>query len=143
MGTELRARGAVVPDYRISAWAAMAPVHDPDTVRQVHADYITAGADVITTNSYAVVPKLLDRAGRADRLEELTRSACRLSCAARAMSDCPEVRVAGSLLLLDTSYEPELGCSCSSRGTGAFGAGLRGRQRTLGPGRGHMDWRLP
>ena len=31
MGTELRARGASVPDYRSSAWSAMALVHDPET----------------------------------------------------------------------------------------------------------------
>lgn len=108
MGTELRARGAVVPDYRSSAWSAMALLHDPATVRQVHGDYITAGADVITANNYAVVPKLLARVGMEDRLEELTHTACRLALEARAASDRPEVRVAGSLPPLDTTYEANL-----------------------------------
>jgi acetylornithine deacetylase/succinyl-diaminopimelate desuccinylase-like protein len=97
MGTELRARGASVPDYRSSAWSAMALVHDPGTVRQVHSDYIAAGADVITANNYAVVPNLLARVGMADRLEELTRLACQLALEARAANRRPEVRVAGSL----------------------------------------------
>ncbi len=108
MGTELRARGATVPDYKSSAWSAMALVHDPDTVRQVHSDYIAAGADVITANNYAVVPNLLARVGMADRLGELTHLACRLALEARAANGRPEVRVAGSLPPLDTSYEPEL-----------------------------------
>jgi len=108
MGTELRARGAVVPDYRSSAWSAMALLHDPATVRQVHGDYITAGADVITANNYAVVPKLLARVGMEDRLEELTSTACRLALEARAASGRPEVRVAGSLPPLDTTYEADL-----------------------------------
>ena len=108
MGTELRARGAVVPDYRSSAWSAMALLHDPATVRQVHGDYITAGADVITANNYAVVPKLLARVGMEDRFEELTSTACRLALEARAASGRPEVRVAGSLPPLDTTYEADL-----------------------------------
>jgi S-methylmethionine-dependent homocysteine/selenocysteine methylase len=107
MGTELRARGANVPDYKSSAWSAMALVHDPDTVRQVHGDYIAAGADVITANNYAVVPNLLARVDMADRLEELTRLACRLAREARAASGRPEVLVAGSLPPLDTTYESE------------------------------------
>ena len=107
MGTELRARGATVPDYKSSAWSAMALVHDPDTVRQVHGDYIAEGADVITANNYAVVPNLLARVGMADRLDELTRLACQLAREARAASGRPEVLVAGSLPPLDTTYEFE------------------------------------
>lgn len=107
MGTELRARGASVPDYRSSAWSALALVHDPDTVRQVHADYIAAGADVITANNYAVVPTLLARVGMEDRVEELTRLACRLARDARAVSGRADVLVAGSLPPLDTTYEAD------------------------------------
>lgn len=105
MGTELRARGATVPDYKSSAWSALALVHDPDTVREVHADYIRAGADVVTANNYAVVPKLLARVGMEDRVEELTVLACRLAREARASCGRPEVRVAGSLPPLDTTYD--------------------------------------
>jgi len=108
MGTELRARGASVPDYRSSAWSALALVHDAGTVRQVHCDYIAAGADVITANNYAVVPKLLARVGMADRLHELTRQACQLALEARAACRRPEVRIAGSLPPLDTTYEANL-----------------------------------
>ena len=79
MGTELRARGAAVPDYRSSIWSAMALLRDPDLVRQIHLDYIRAGADVIIANNYAVVPKLLARESMMDRLEALTRTACRLA----------------------------------------------------------------
>src|SRR5512134_2336368 len=107
MGTELRARGATVPDYRSSAWSALALIHDPDTVRQVHSDYIAAGADVITANNYAVVPKLLARVGMAERLDELTRLACRLAHEARAAHPRPGVRIAGSLPPLDTTYDAD------------------------------------
>jgi len=108
MGTELKARGATVPDYRSSAWSAMALVHDPDAVKHVHRDYIAAGARVATANNYAVVPRLLTRVGMEARLEELTRTACRLARAARDESDRSDVLIAGSLPPLDTTYRPDL-----------------------------------
>ena len=108
MGTELRARGVIVPDYRSSCWSAMALIHDPGTVRQVHRDYIDAGAQVVTANNYAVVPRLLSRVGMDDRLEELTRTACRLARDARQESRRGDVLVAGSLPPLDTTYRPDL-----------------------------------
>ena len=108
MGTELKARGASVPDYRSSIWSAMALLHDADTVKQVHLDYIRAGADVITANNYAVVPNLLAREGLVDRLEELTQRACRIAIDAREQGGRRSVRIAGSLPPLDTTYRPDL-----------------------------------
>jgi S-methylmethionine-dependent homocysteine/selenocysteine methylase len=107
MGTELKARGAAVPDYRSSIWSALALTRDPDLVRQIHCDYICAGADVIIANNYAVVPKLLERESMAHRVEELTRTACRLAKEARDACDRPDVRVAGSLPPLDTTYRAD------------------------------------
>jgi S-methylmethionine-dependent homocysteine/selenocysteine methylase len=108
MGTELKARGATVPDYRSSAWSAMALVHDPAAVRLVHRDYIASGAGVVTANNYAVVPRLLARVGMEGRLEELTHIACRLARAARDDSGRDDVLVAGSLPPLETTYRPDL-----------------------------------
>jgi S-methylmethionine-dependent homocysteine/selenocysteine methylase len=108
MGTELRARGACVPDYRSSIWSAMALFHDPDTVAGIHRDYIEAGADIITANNYAVVPNLLVREGLGDRLEELTRTACRIARETRDRSTRASVRIAGSLPPLDTTYRADL-----------------------------------
>jgi S-methylmethionine-dependent homocysteine/selenocysteine methylase len=108
MGTELRARGAAVPDYRNSIWSAMALLRDPDLVRQIHLDYIRAGADVIIANNYAVVPKLLARESMMDRFDGLTRTACRLAERARDDGGRSGVRVAGSLPPLDTTYRADL-----------------------------------
>jgi homocysteine S-methyltransferase len=108
MGTELQARGAAVPDYRSSIWSAMALLRDPDLVRQIHLDYIRAGADVIIANNYAVVPKLLARESMMDRFDGLTRTACRLAERARDDGGRSGVRVAGSLPPLDTTYRADL-----------------------------------
>ena len=60
MGTELDARGV---ETSHELWSALALIEAPDTVRAVHADYLRAGAQVLTTNSYqATLPGLM-RAG--------------------------------------------------------------------------------
>jgi S-methylmethionine-dependent homocysteine/selenocysteine methylase len=113
MGTELRARGVKVPDYQSSIWSALALIEAPEAIVAVHQDYIRAGADVITVNNYAVTSKLLARENMAHRLAELTLLACELAVAARdkVMSQNDEqrnVRIAGSLPPLDTSYRYDL-----------------------------------
>ena len=80
MGRELGFRGVEVPDSIWSAWALMVA---PDTVREVHADYIAAGADIITTNTYCTLRTHLERADVADRYEELNRLAGQLAVEAR------------------------------------------------------------
>jgi S-methylmethionine-dependent homocysteine/selenocysteine methylase len=52
-GRELKRIGA---PFQQPEWSALALIEGPQFVRQVHDAYIGAGADVITTNSYAVVP---------------------------------------------------------------------------------------
>jgi hypothetical protein len=52
-GRELLRLGA---PFRQPEWSALALMEGPRFVSEVHQRYIAAGADVITTNSYAVVP---------------------------------------------------------------------------------------
>ncbi len=49
LATELERRGANLND---ALWSARILLEDPDLIRQVHYDYLVAGADVITTASY-------------------------------------------------------------------------------------------
>ena len=37
-------------------WSALSLIQEPDFVLRAHKDFIDSGADVITTNSYAIVP---------------------------------------------------------------------------------------
>ena len=60
MGTELDARGV---DTRNALWSALALIAAPDVVREVHADYLGAGARVITTNTYQATLPALIRSG--------------------------------------------------------------------------------
>lgn len=107
MGSELRARGVKVPDYKSSIWSALALVEAPAEILKLHRDYIAAGADVITTNNYSVTPLSLARENMQHRLEELTLTACSLAGDARKTAG-KQISVAGSLPPLDISYRADL-----------------------------------
>ena len=102
MGQELIRRGS---PRSAEFWSAWAMIEDPDLVRGVHSDYVTAGCDVLTTNSYATFADRLRPHGLADRADELCRTAGRLAREAADSADRP-VRVAGSLPPLRHSYNP-------------------------------------
>ena len=102
MGRELRFRGI---DVMTSIWSARALIDAPHVVREVHRDFIEAGADIITINSYGIVKRNLAWAGIEDRFEELNLLACKLAKEARDESG-PEVLIAGSLPPLAGSYRP-------------------------------------
>ena len=81
MGTELERRG--VPMDAV-AWDAAALLTHPDTVREVHADYIRAGADVITTNTFATARHVLKPTWMGEQLCKLNTRAVALAKEARA-----------------------------------------------------------
>ena len=82
-GSELQRRGVDVSrrtaDGGIGAWSATANVDAPDAVRAVHEDYLRAGAEIITTNSFWSNRTRLARLGQADRMEEYTRVSVELA----------------------------------------------------------------
>ena len=104
MGRELRRRGVPILD---TIWSANALLVAPEVVRQIHADFIAAGADLITVSTYGVIPSDLAKEGIEDRFEELNLLACRLAAEARAAS-ARDVLIAGSLPPQFGSYRPDL-----------------------------------
>ena len=104
LGRELRFRGIDTPP---SIWSANGLLVAPEVVRQIHLDYISAGADIITTNTYGIIRRDLAKIGIEDRFAELNTLACTLASQARAAADRP-VLIAGSLPPLRGSYRPDL-----------------------------------
>jgi S-methylmethionine-dependent homocysteine/selenocysteine methylase len=104
MGRELRARGVPILD---TIWSANGLIAAPDVVLQIHRDYIDAGADVITTNTYGVIRSELAKEGIEDRFAPLNVQACQLAREAREAAERP-VLIAGSLPPLGGSYRPDL-----------------------------------
>lgn len=101
---ELWYRGDDVPK---SIWSAQALIDAPDVVRDIHRDDVLNGADIITTNTYAVVRESFEAIGIGDRFEKLMVPACTLAVDARDLAD-RHVAVAGSLPPLKESYRPDL-----------------------------------
>jgi S-methylmethionine-dependent homocysteine/selenocysteine methylase len=103
-GRELARIGA---PFAQPEWSALALIEAPHFVTRVHEAYIAAGADVITTNSYAVVPFHIGEARFASDGARLADLAGRL---AREAADAAprKVRVAGSLPPVCGSYRADL-----------------------------------
>lgn len=103
MSRELQRLGA---QLRQPEWSALALIDTPDIVRQVHAEFIEAGADVVTTNSYALVPFHIGE----ERFQKEGASLIALSGKlAREAADASgrKVTVAGGLPPIFGSYEPQ------------------------------------
>ncbi|MCF7481030.1 homocysteine S-methyltransferase family protein [Vibrio sp. J1-1] len=102
MGRELNRRGA---PFRQPEWSAVAMIETPETVKDVHTDYIQSGAQVITTNSYALVPFHIGEA----RFKKSGQSLAALSGqVAKEAAQGTRAKVAGSLPPLFGSYRPDL-----------------------------------
>jgi S-methylmethionine-dependent homocysteine/selenocysteine methylase len=93
-GTELQARGVPMDG---EAWSAVANLTHLDTVQELHASFLAAGADVLITNTFAAGPGPLVAAGYADRVEEANVNAVAVAAAARAQAGREDVVIAGSM----------------------------------------------
>lgn len=103
-GRELARIGA---PFRQPEWSALALIEAPEFVSRVHQRYVDAGADVITTNSYALVPFHIGQ----ERFDAQGAMLADLAGAlARTVADTAPrvVRVAGSLPPVSGSYRPDL-----------------------------------
>ena len=105
IGQELRRRCQTGYDR---LWGSLILLEQPEVVRELHEDYLRAGAGVITTNTYPVVKRrLAESTDLAERWEELTRIACDLALGAREAVGEPAL-IAGCLPPLHGSYRVDL-----------------------------------
>jgi len=118
LGTELERRGV---ETVLPLWSARALMDAPERVREIHEEYVRAGADVLTANTFRTTPRALgksalgdvggkagaDRArAEADRLSALAVS---LAIEARRRAGLGrDVWIAGSVAPLEDCYHPEL-----------------------------------
>jgi homocysteine S-methyltransferase len=81
LATELEARGY---DLNDELWSARVLLEDPAAIRQLHFDYLAAGADCIITASYqGTVTGFMKRGLGRSEAEELLRSSVELAVGAR------------------------------------------------------------
>lgn len=94
--------------FRQPEWSALSLYEKPSAVQQVHEEFIKAGAQVITTNSYAVVPfHIGEQRFHADG-KMLSDLAGRLAKSAVKNSGVLTTKIAGSLPPMFGSYRADL-----------------------------------
>jgi S-methylmethionine-dependent homocysteine/selenocysteine methylase len=105
MGTELFRRGVKT---RLPSWSAQALIENPKIVREVHEDYLHAGAEIITSNTFRTTSRALRKANLGHRAKELTHLAVILAKEARSNCGDKPAWIAGSVAPLEDCYEPGL-----------------------------------
>lgn len=103
-GTELGRRGA---DISLPMWSARAIIDAPEVLLEVHRDYLRAGADLITANTFRTHRRSLTKANMAERCVDLTQRAVEIALQARDEIN-PQAKVFGSVAPLEDCYSPEL-----------------------------------
>ncbi len=93
-GTEIERRGVPQLD---NAWNGGGALSHPDILRQVHLDYIEAGAEVVISNTFATHLHALEDAGEAEQFEAYNRRGVELAREAVEAAGRPDVLVAGGI----------------------------------------------
>lgn len=101
MGTELLRRGVPTP---LPLWSAPANVTHSEVVLGIHRDYVSAGCQLITTNTFRTSRYAMEKAGQAAVWEAWNRQA--VSLARRAAGEL--AWVLGSVTTLEDCYRPDL-----------------------------------
>ena len=76
IGTEIQRRGVAMSS---DTWCAEANRSHPEVVRSVHQDYVMAGAEIVTANTFATSPLLFDYLGRTGEIAGIDRIAIDLA----------------------------------------------------------------
>jgi S-methylmethionine-dependent homocysteine/selenocysteine methylase len=104
MGTELERRGVATA---LPLWSAQALFEQPQRVEAIHADYVAAGVEVLTANTFRTQRRTLARGGSRESAEAATRRAVELARRAASHASHP-VFVVGSAPPLEDCYRCDL-----------------------------------
>ena len=106
MGSELIQRGEKLPPH---IWSAALNLTNPELVYQIHCDYVNAGAQFLTANTFRTTPRAYEKTGLSikDAEEKAFFSLqSALNLAFRAAGE--NVKVLGSIAPLEDCYKPQL-----------------------------------
>ncbi len=109
VGTELNRRGV---DTRLPLWSTWALIEAPEVLAAIHSDYVAAGAEVLTANTFRTHRRSLRKAEMGEQSAALTKQAVEI--AREAAGGHAGVWVAGSVAPLEDCYEPGLVPAASS-----------------------------
>lgn len=104
MGTQLEKSG-VPMDSKV--WSSRAVLSHPDAVRVAHEEFITAGAEVIITNTFAAARHMLEPGGLGEHVKDINLNAVKLAQQARDSVAKESVAIAGSLCEWTPTNDPK------------------------------------
>ncbi len=100
-GAELEKKGAKMHK---DLWCGTCSVESPDLVQKVHEEYILAGADIITTNTYATTPIGMKQYGFTDKINDFNKKSVQIAKDAVRNSN-KDIAIAGSVSTFGSLYK--------------------------------------
>ncbi len=94
VSTEIRRRGVALDK---NVWSGLATKTNPDEVQEVHEDYIRAGAQIITANTYSTARHVLESINLGHESKLLNFKSVQLARQARDNAAEQDVYIAGSI----------------------------------------------
>ncbi len=107
MGTELDRRGISI---KLPLWSAGALLKNPEIVKQIHIDYIRAGTDIITTDTFRTNSRTFLKAGlsKKDAFSATIKAVSIAKSAVESVKPDRKIWIAGSISPLEDCYQPKL-----------------------------------
>ena len=101
MGAQLEKKGAQMDK---DLWCGKCSINNPDLVKKVHEEYIEAGADIITTNTYATTPISMRQHGLSQFIEKYNQESVKIAKDA-VKSSKKDIAIAGSVSTFGNFYK--------------------------------------
>lgn len=108
LGTELARRGYKM---RLPLWTGEASLKAPHIIDAIYSDYISVGADIITTNTFRTNRRTFQKIGNASAYRAATRASVRCAILAKRRAK-RLIYVGGVIAPLEDCYKPS-SCPCT------------------------------
>jgi len=106
MGSELIKRGLTLPDH---IWSAEANIDHPELVQKIHRQYVVAGSDYITTNTFRTTPRAYQKTGlNKNKACQMAEKSLLRAVELAKNAAYGDTKIIGSIAPLEDCYNPEL-----------------------------------
>ena len=106
MGSELIKRGLSLPNH---IWSAEANIHHPELVQKIHRQYVDAGADYITTNTFRATPRAYLKTGiNSKKASQMAKYSFMRAVEHAKNAGGPSTKIIVSFAPLEDCYKPKL-----------------------------------
>lgn len=106
MGTEFILHGEQLPPH---IWSAEINISNPNLLHKIHKEYVEAGANYLTTNTFRSTPRAFKKTGLSDSESIIAAKQSMKSAVKRAITASGKyTKVMGSIAPLEDCYSPNL-----------------------------------